>query len=661
MVPLWSLPARTWHLTRHPETEFLLFGNTALVAPLVDARPALKAAAKLVHTDIAVRMEDKPSQALRYGRWKSSMWLAIDAVKKGDADVAVSGGNTGALMAMSKFNLKTLPGIERPAIAALWPTLRGESVVLDLGASIGADADHLVDLAVMGAAMARILFGLDRPSVGLLNIGVEEAKGLEPVREASAVLREQKLPGLDYHGFVEGNDIGKGTVDVVVTEGFAGNIALKTAEGTARQMAEYLKAAMTRTLSARIGYFFARSAFRELRERMDTRKSNGGVFLGLNGIVIKSHGSTDAEGFAAAIGLGHGVIRDELLAKITAALGRPGKPARQAVGGSGLVTAQRSVILGCGSYLPAQILTNSDLARKVDTTDDWIVQRTGIHERHIAAPGEWTSHMAVHAARAALAHAKVDAQSIDLIVLATSTPDNTFPASAVSVQADLGITHGAAFDLQAVCSGFVYALATADSLLKSGAFSRALVIGSETFSRILDWTDRGTCVLFGDGAGAVVLDGQTQPDPGEERGILTVRLRSDGRYKSKLYVDGGPSSTGTVGHLRMEGREVFRHAVAMITDVVEDAFKATGYTAKDIDWFIPHQANRRIIDGSAHKLGIPPGKIVVTVDRHGNTSAASIPLALADAVADRRIKRGDLLLLEAMGGGFTWGAALVRW
>ena len=325
------------------------------------------------------------------------------------------------------------------------------------------------------------------------------------------------------------------------------------------------------------------------------------------------------------------------------------------------MTVQRSVILGCGSYLPAQILTNSDLARTVDTSDDWIVQRTGIHERHIAAPGEWTSHMATHAARAALAHAKVDAQSIDLIVLATSTPDNTFPASAVSVQAELGITHGAAFDLQAVCSGFVFALATADGLLKSGAFSRALVIGSETFSRILDWTDRGTCVLFGDGAGAVVLDSQAQPDKSEERGILTVRLRSDGRHKSKLYVDGGPSSTGTVGHLRMEGREVFRHAVAMITDVVEDAFKATGYTAADIDWFIPHQANRRIIDGSAHKLGIPPGKIVVTVDRHGNTSAASIPLALADAVADRRIKRGDLLLLEAMGGGFTWGAALVRW
>jgi 3-oxoacyl-[acyl-carrier-protein] synthase-3 len=325
------------------------------------------------------------------------------------------------------------------------------------------------------------------------------------------------------------------------------------------------------------------------------------------------------------------------------------------------VTVRRSVVLGCGSYLPNQVLTNADLARKVDTSDEWIVQRTGIHERRIAAPGEFTSHMAVHAAHASLAHAHLDAQAIDLIVLATSTPDNTFPASAVEVQSALGITHGAAFDLQAVCSGFVYALSTADALLKSGAFNRALVIGAETFSRILDWTDRTTCVLFGDGAGAVVLEAQDQPGTRDDRGVLTVRLRSDGRHKSKLYVDGGPSSTGTVGHLRMEGREVFRHAVAMITDVVEDAFKGAGYSVADIDWFVPHQANKRIIDGSAHKLGIDPAKVVTTVDRHGNTSAASIPLALADAVADRRIKRGDLILLEAMGGGFTWGAALVRW
>jgi glycerol-3-phosphate acyltransferase PlsX len=321
-------------LTRHPESEFLFFGDAAQIAPLLDARPALKAVSRLVHTDVAIRMEDKPSQALRYGRWKSSMWLAIDAVKKGDADVIVSAGNTGALMAMSKFHLKTLPGIERPAIAALWPTVRGESVVLDVGASIGADAEHLVDLAVMGAATARILFGLESPTVGLLNVGVEEVKGLEEVREAGRILREEKLRDLDYQGFVEGNDIGKGTVDVVVTEGFAGNIALKTAEGTARQIGEYLKGAMSRSLSARIGFLLARGAFRQLKERMDPRRANGGVFLGLNGIVIKSHGGTDAEGFAAALDLSFGVVRDNLLARITAALGRPGKGHRQALGGA---------------------------------------------------------------------------------------------------------------------------------------------------------------------------------------------------------------------------------------------------------------------------------------------------------------------------------------
>jgi 3-oxoacyl-[acyl-carrier-protein] synthase-3 len=325
------------------------------------------------------------------------------------------------------------------------------------------------------------------------------------------------------------------------------------------------------------------------------------------------------------------------------------------------VTITRSVVLGSGSYLPARCLTNDELSRMVDTSDDWIVQRTGIRQRHIAADGELTSDLGLAAARAALAAARVDAQSIDLIVLATSTPDNTFPASAVSVQAGLGITQGAAFDLQAVCSGFVYAMATADGLLRSGMHERALVIGAETFSRILDWEDRGTCVLFGDGAGAVVMEAQQQAGTREDRGVLTSHLRSDGRHKTKLYVDGGPSSTQTVGHLRMEGKDVFRFAVGAITDVIKDVFRDTGYTADDLDWFVPHQANKRIIDGSAHKLGIAPEKVVTTVDRHGNTSAASIPLALDVAVKDGRIKQGDLVLLEAMGGGFTWGAALVRW
>jgi 3-oxoacyl-[acyl-carrier-protein] synthase-3 len=311
--------------------------------------------------------------------------------------------------------------------------------------------------------------------------------------------------------------------------------------------------------------------------------------------------------------------------------------------------------------LPERILTNAELATRLDTSDEWIVQRTGIRERHVAAEGEFTSHLAIKAARAALHHARLDAQAIDLIVLATSTPDNTFPATAVAVQDGLGIHHGAAFDLQAVCSGFVFALATADNFLRAGAYKRALVIGAETFSRILDWNDRGTCVLFGDGAGAVVLEAQTEQGKTSDRGVLTTHLRSDGRHKSKLYVDGGPSSTQTVGLLRMEGREVFKHAVGMITDVIVDAFNATGLTAEDIDWFIPHQANKRIIDASAHKLHIAPQKVVLTVDQHGNTSAASIPLALAVAVKDGRVKKGDLVLFEAMGGGFTWGSALVRW
>jgi 3-oxoacyl-[acyl-carrier-protein] synthase III len=325
------------------------------------------------------------------------------------------------------------------------------------------------------------------------------------------------------------------------------------------------------------------------------------------------------------------------------------------------VSVLRSVVLGCGSYLPRRVLTNAELSRMVDTSDEWITQRTGIQERRIAAKGETTADMALAAARAALAATGLQAQSIDLIVLATSTPDNTFPATAVSVQAGLGLTHGAAFDVQAVCSGFVFGLATVDGLFKTGAFQRALVIGAETFSRILDWSDRSTCVLFGDGAGAVVLEAQREAGTREDRGILTSHLRSDGRHKAKLYVDGGPSSTQTVGHLRMEGRAVFKHAVAMITDVIEDAFKATGYSARDIDWFVPHQANKRIIDDTAKKLGIAPEKVVMTVDKHGNTSAASIPLALTVAVMDGRIKRGDLVMLEAMGGGFTWGSTLLRW
>lgn len=317
----------------------------------------------------------------------------------------------------------------------------------------------------------------------------------------------------------------------------------------------------------------------------------------------------------------------------------------------------RSIVRGVGSYLPERIITNEELSRTIDTSDEWIQQRVGIKQRHVAADGEYTSDLALHAARRALDNARISPDEIDLIILATTTPDLTFPATAAIVQQKLGMHHGAAFDIQAVCSGFVYGMVTADSYLKNGIARRALVIGAETTSRILDWTDRTTCVLFGDGAGAAVLelggDG--------ERGILASSIRSDGHFADKLNTTGGPSTTKTIGHVHMEGKEVFRHAVGKITDVVENVLSATGYTVKDLDWFVPHQANLRIIQGAGEKLHIPPEKVVITVDRHANTSAASVPLALTEAVKDGRIKRGDLVMIEAMGGGFTWGASLIRW
>lgn len=321
----------------------------------------------------------------------------------------------------------------------------------------------------------------------------------------------------------------------------------------------------------------------------------------------------------------------------------------------------RSVMVGCGAYLPARVVTNADLEKIVDTSDEWIVERTGIKARHIAAEGETTADLAENAARAALAHAGLGAEDVDLIVLATATPDHTFPATATKVQARLGMTRGVAFDVQAVCSGFVYALAVADNFIKAGQARTALVIGAETFSRILDWTDRTTCVLFGDGAGAVVLQAQEGTGTAADRGILSTHLHSDGRHHDMLYVDGGPSTTKTVGHLRMRGQDVFKHAVVNLADVVEETLAANGLRPDAIDWLVPHQANRRIIDSTARKLKMDPSRVVVTVDHHGNTSAASIPLALTEAVTDGRVQRGQLVLLEAMGGGFTWGSALVRW
>ena len=322
---------------------------------------------------------------------------------------------------------------------------------------------------------------------------------------------------------------------------------------------------------------------------------------------------------------------------------------------------RHSRVVGCGAYLPARVVTNNELAQRLDTSDEWIVELTGIRERRIAAKGERTSDLALHAARAALKENSIAAAEVDLVVLATTTPDDTFPATATKVQAALGIDRGAAFDVQAVCAGFVYALAVADNALRLNQASTALVIGAETFSRLLDWDDRNTCVLFGDGAGALALRAYSGPPSAHERGVLSTHLHSDGRLYDLLYVDGGPSSTQTVGRVRMQGREVFRHAVMKLSEVVEEALKANGLGPADIDWFVPHQANQRIIDGTAKRLGLASDKVIMTVDRHANTSAASVPLALAEGVEDGRIKPGQLLLIEAIGGGLTWGAGLIRW
>lgn len=335
--------------------------------------------------------------------------------------------------------------------------------------------------------------------------------------------------------------------------------------------------------------------------------------------------------------------------------------------------SKRSIILGCGSYLPERILTNEELAKTVDTSDEWIVERTGIHQRHIAAEGQYTSNLALNAAERALEHAGIKATDVDMVIVATTTPDNTFPATATKVQHQLGMTNGVAFDIQAVCSGFVFGLSVADNMIKGGQAETIVVIGAETFSRLLDWEDRGTCVLFGDGAGAVVVqaangaDATAHPDGASDvggnrgRGILSTHIHSDGSTNDLLYVDGGPSSTQTVGHVRMVGREVFRHAVTNLANIVGETLDANGLSPEDIDWLVPHQANKRILDGTARKLGLSKERMVVTVDRHANTSAASIPLALDEAVKDGRIQRGDLVLMEAMGGGLTWGSALVRW
>ena len=402
-----------------------------------------------------------------------------------------------------------------------------------------------------------------------------------------------------------------------------------------------------------------------MRRKYDPRRFNGALFVGLNGICVKSHGGADAYAFSSAIRVAMEMITNGFKRRHQEGLRAPqSRGAKRSTGGGQSMTVH-SELIGCGSYLPDRIVTNDDLAKRIDTSDEWIAERSGIRQRHVAVDGELTSDLAIRAAERALAHAGTAADSVDLIVLATTTPDNTFPATAVKIQAALGAHRAAAFDVQAVCSGFLYALSVADAMIRSGQVATALVIGAETFTRLLDWTDRATCVLFGDGAGAVVMrvaeGGQAAILDGGGRGVIATRLHSDGRLHDLLYVDGGVSSTGTIGSVRMQGREVFRHAVVNLAAVAEEVLAIHGLGHDAVDWLVPHQANRRIIDGTAKKLGLPPERVVLTVDRHANTSAASVPLALDEAVRDGRIQPGHLILMESMGGGMTWGASLVRW
>ena len=648
-------------LARHPACEFLFFGDASQLTRWSMRTPSSRR--RRGSSIPTSRCAWRTSRARRCATAAGNRRCGSPSMrsKKGDADMAVSAGNTGALMAMSKFDLKTLPGIEHPAIAALWPTLRRRSIVLDVGATIGADAEHLVDLAVMGAATARVLFGLPRPSVGLLNIGVEEAKGLEQVREAGRILREEDVPGLDYHGFVEGDDIGRGKVDVVVTEGFAGNIALKTAEGTARQTRRILQASDEQFVECPRRLSFRAVGIPKLAWRRGSAPRQWRCLpRARTASLSKVTAAPMPKVLRRPSTLGHGVVQDELLTKSRTALSistslRSRSSAERPRDNQALGYARlRQLSAEQGSH-----------QRRDRPQDRHLGRMDRPAHRHSRAPHRRArrSDLANGGARGAgRARACACGCAVDRPDRAGDLDARRYlPASAVAVQADLGITHGAAFDLQAVCSGFVYGLATVDALLRTGAFSRALLIGSETFSRILDWTDRGTCVLFGDGAGAVVLQAARS-----SRARRRIAACSPCGSAPTAAINRSSMSTAGRHHRHRRpaahgGQRSVPPCRHQIADVVRMPLKITGYTAADVDWFIPHQANQRILDGSARKLGIRPGKVSPPSIATAIPRLPQFRWRCADAVADRRIKRGDLLLFEAMGGGFTWGAALVRW
>jgi len=590
---------------------FVLHGDADALHMLVAKRPELKDRCEIRSTSGVVSMEDKPSQVVRTGK-DTSMWSTIESVRSGEASVAVSCGNTGALMAISMIRLRKLPGVNRPAIAVLYPSSnkQGFNVMLDVGADIRADADDLLRFALMGASYARNGMDIDRPRVGLLNVGTEEHKGRSELKDAFDLIRAQEdQAGLDFVGFVEGGDISGNVADVIVTDGFTGNVAIKTGEGTASLIAA--SQAQNRSAPRQRWCVFGPERY-------------GCEIAWISGCNrrCRSHRACRT------------TQPKQIQRQTRRARGGHPDPARKRQGNPHMTL--RAVVKGCGHYLPSRVVENAEFEKTLDTDDAWIRARSGIERRHFAAEGETTSHMAAAAARAALAQADLQPDDVDAIVLATSTPDLTFPSAATMVQAELGMTRGFAFDVQAVCAGFVFALSNANALILSGQAKRVLVIGAETFSRIMDWTDRSTCVLFGDGAGALLLEAEQGNGTPADRGILATDLNSDGRHRDLLFVDGG-TSTGTTGHLRMQGNQVFRHAVEKLSSSATTAMDRAEVTSDDVDWIVPHQANIRIIQGTA------------------------IPLALSVGQGRGQIKKGDLLVTEAIGGGLAWGAVVIRW
>ena len=637
-------------------------GRIGLSDPRIEIRPASE----------VLTMEDKPVHGLRRKK-DCSLLRAVELVKDGLADAIISAGNTGGIVAASAIRLRTLPGVERPTIACIMPSRTGAFVLVDGGANPECTPENLVQFAVMGSLYAREMLGVDRPRVGVLSNGTEEIKGTDLTRAALARVKETDLNCI---GYCEGHQLFSDEVDVVVCDGFVGNIVLKTAESLGQTVRHLLRTELTATPLRKLGALIARPGLRAIRDRLNPEIYGGAPLLGLNGNVIKIHGSARRVAVMHALRQGQRIVTTRLGEQIVEALARLPSPPPTAPGSGFLTMAPfthprasrphlRTVsITGVGSYVPERVLTNRDLESIVETTDEWITSRTGIRERRLAADDEATSDLASRAALRALENARLEPADLDLIVVATITPDMLFPSTACLVQRKLGATRAAAFDIEAACSGFVYGLEIGANFVASHSANNVLVIGAEKMSSVIDWTDRNTCVLFGDGAGAAVL--QNRPSA---HGLLTTCLGADGAKAALLEQPAGgsacPATADSVARrlhfLRMDGKETFKNAVNAMVQAAGEALRRCDLTIDRIRCIIPHQANLRILSAVAERLGATEDQLFINVERYGNTSAASVAIALDEAVQQGRIRRGDLVMMVVFGAGLTWGAAIIEW